>query len=141
MRQLKEKWLNLYAALPESQQIIKSEVYTNFLKENAYWIESYALFRALKKKNEMKFWIDWPETHAMDKEAAEGKHPTVAQTPAYKKLLSQYANDITFFQFLQLLCSQQLTQAKEYVNSKGVWLKGDVPFLCSKDSADCWYVF
>lgn len=76
----------------------------------------------------------------MDKEAAEGKLKTIAETPTYKKLLQQYAADITFYQYLQLLSADQLTQAKDYAFSKKVWLKGDVPFLCSKDAADVWYV-
>lgn len=140
VRTLKEKWLLLYAGLPESQELLKSETYNKFLKESEYWIESYALFRALKKKNDRKFWGDWPETHTMDKEAQGTKLKTIAETPTYKKLLQEYAKDITFYQFLQLLSAQQLTQARDYANSKGVWLKGDVPFLCSKDSADVWYV-
>lgn len=140
VRTLKEKWLSLYVALPESKEVLKSEAYTKFLKDNAYWIESYALFRALKKKNDRKFWGDWPETQTMDKEAAEGKLKNIAATPTYKKLLQEYAADITFYQFLQLLCDKQLLEAKEYCVTKGVWLKGDVPFLCSKDSADVWYV-
>lgn len=128
----------MYAALPKAQEQVKSEDYTTFLKNSEYWIESYALFSALKRKNEMKFWGDWPETHIMDKEAAELKVPTIAETPTYKKLLKEHASAISFYQYLQFLSAQQLEQAKEYANSKGVWLKGDVPFLCSKDSADVW---
>lgn len=140
MRTLKEKWLSLYAALPQSKEVLNSDAYKTFLKENSYWVEAYGLFRALKKKNNRKFWGDWPETQSMDKEAAAGKLKSIAETATYKKLLQEFAADITFYQFLQSLCSNQLLQAKEYAASKGVWLKGDVPFLCSKDSADVWYV-
>lgn len=139
MRTLKEKWLSLYAALPESKEALNSDAYKTFLKENSYWLESYGLFRAMKKKNNRQFWGDWPETQTMDKEAAAGKLKSISETATYKKLIKEYAADITFYQFLQMLCSNQLLQAKEYANSKGVWLKGDVPFLCSKDSADVWY--
>ena len=140
VRTLKENWLSLYVALPESQQVLKSEAYSKFLKDSAYWIESYALFRALKKKNDRKFWGDWPETQTMDKEAAAGKMKSIMETPTYKKLLKEYATDITFYSFLQMLSANQLTQAKDYANGKKVWFKGDVPFLCSKDSSDVWYV-
>lgn len=85
VRTLKEKWLSLYTALPESQEKIKSEAYSKFLKESYYWIESYSLFRALKKKNDGKFWGDWPETQTMDKEAQQGKLKSIAETPTYKK--------------------------------------------------------
>jgi 4-alpha-glucanotransferase len=101
----------LYTALPESQQVLKSETYNKFLKESSYWIESYGLFRALKKKNDRKFWGDWPETQTMDKEAYEGKHKDISETPTYKKLLREFAADITFHQFLQLLSHNQLLQA------------------------------
>ncbi len=40
--------------------------------------------------------------------------------------------------FVQYLCHEQLLAARTYANEKRVFLKGDVPFLVAKDSADVW---
>eukprot|EP01114_Cavostelium_apophysatum_P013554 TRINITY_DN3307_c0_g1_i2.p1 TRINITY_DN3307_c0_g1~~TRINITY_DN3307_c0_g1_i2.p1 ORF type:complete len:352 (+),score=80.47 TRINITY_DN3307_c0_g1_i2:155-1210(+) len=40
--------------------------------------------------------------------------------------------------FLQFLCNQQMSKVKQYAESKRVFIKGDIPFLVSSDSADVW---
>lgn len=45
-----------------------------------------------------------------------------------------------FYEFMQFLASNQMKYVKNYATSKGMLIKGDIPFLVSKDSADIWYV-
>lgn len=139
VRENKEQWLKEYMQLPVIQStVINSEEYKAFAAANTYWLPSYCLFYTLKKKNNMAGWVDWPETKALDQAAKEGKKASIQDTPLYQTLLKDNAASMGFYQFAQYFCDIQLTQAKKYAESKGVWLKGDVPFLCSGDSADVW---
>lgn len=63
---------------PETQAMLQSDEFRNFKEQSKYWLESYALFRTLKAKNQLKYWGDWPETDAMDKEAAQLGLPSIA---------------------------------------------------------------
>ena len=44
-----------------------------------------------------------------------------------------------FFSFLQYLCFVQMREVKSYANAQGIFLKGDIPILISRDSADVSY--
>ena len=39
----------------------KDHSYTDFLTENGYWLESYALFMALKEHFDYAPWYEWEE--------------------------------------------------------------------------------
>jgi 4-alpha-glucanotransferase len=39
------------------------------------------------------------------------------------------------------LAWQQMQQVKQYASDNEVFLKGDIPFLVSRDSSDVWYSF
>lgn len=88
------------------------------------WLVPYALFKVLKEKFHHFSWMSWPE---------ELKHPE------FKKLAAEYEEKMQFYLVLQYLCHLQLTEVKEYARSKGILLKGDLPLLVSKDSADAWH--
>ena len=60
-----------------------------FRKEQAFWIEDYALYMAVKTKMENRSWIEWEEDIRLRKPEAMKK---------YKKEL---AEDIDFYAFLQ----------------------------------------
>lgn len=104
-------------------EIVKSKEFQTFRDQNQ-WLVPYALFKVLKDKLQHTPWLSWP---------AELK------TPDFKKLETEHQEDIVFYLFLQYLCHLQLTEIKQYANSKGVLLKGDIPILISPDSADCWF--
>lgn len=94
-----------------------------FKKENAYWVEDYALFRALKEKYCWDSWEKWP------KEAKE--HST-------KKLLKENADEAEFCTYLQWLAYKQLKEAHDACFAEGVLIKGDLPLLVDYESADVW---
>jgi len=39
----------------------KNDSYTNFERENSYWLDSYALFMAIKEDNDFLPWYEWRE--------------------------------------------------------------------------------
>jgi 4-alpha-glucanotransferase len=122
VRPLKHEWLREYYNL-ERDGLTGCVEFINFVANNQYWLPDYALFCVLKEKNDWKYWEEW----------------TVDSSPeGVKKLREQYKDEIQFYEFLQFLCHQQMSQVRSHADQNGMYLKGDVPFLVSKDSADVW---
>lgn len=100
--------------------------YFNFMQHNAWWLDDYALFRALKSKHDESVWNTWPK-----KLVKRDKH---ALEEAFRELHSE----IDFHRFLQFEFFRQWHQLKDYANSKGVQILGDIPLYVSLDSVDVW---
>ena len=102
------------------------EDYRAFLQENAWWLEDYALFMALKEKNGGAPWLDWSEELRLRDPAA------LAQAS------KACAEDICYHYFVQYLFHRQWKALRGYANSKGIRIIGDVPIYVPLDSADVW---
>jgi 4-alpha-glucanotransferase len=100
--------------------------YHEFMRHHSWWLNDYALFRALKTKNDNVVWNNWP------KELIGRKYEAMEE--AYRELHA----DIDFHRFLQFLFFRQWFKLKNYANSKGVKIFGDIPLYVSLDSADVW---
>ncbi|MCB1067414.1 MAG: 4-alpha-glucanotransferase [Simkania sp.] len=107
------------------EDLLKEGDYEEFVTKH-HWLNPYALFRVLKNKCDHTHWKHWPK---------EIQSPSTHQL---KKLYSEHANEIEIYSIIQYLCFKQLKKVKSYAESKGVFLKGDVPILVSPDSADVW---
>ncbi|MBQ8599511.1 MAG: 4-alpha-glucanotransferase [Oscillospiraceae bacterium] len=99
--------------------------YDVFCKDNAHWLEDYALYMALKGAYKCP-WQDWPEA-LRDRDEA-----------AMKQAKEEYAREIAFHQFLQYKFDEQWKYLKRYANKKGVKLIGDIPIYTAPDSSDTW---
>ena len=95
-----------------------------FVKDNP-WAEDYALFCALKKENPAP-WYEWED-------GIKERKPD-----AVKKAKEKLSEDVLFYEFLQYEFFSQWKEMKEYANSKGVRIIGDMPIYLSHDSADVW---
>lgn len=91
------------------------------------WLKGYSLFKTLKKKNNWRSWMEWPQNERM---------PTEEQ---FLELFQKHADDVGFHLFIQYLCDLQLSAAKQYAESRGILLMGDIPILLSPDSASTWH--
>lgn len=105
--------------------ISHSEDYIKFFEEN-HWLKPYSIFRAIKEFQFWKDWEKWPE---------ELKNPTAQYLD---KIYERYKVECDFSIFLQFLCYQQMIEVKEYATKKGIMMKGDLPILINRDSADVW---
>lgn len=85
-----------------------------FIKANNFWIHDYALYKALKDKHEQRSWTEW-----------------TAEISADPLLVS-------FYTWLQWQLYEQFKAVKEYAQSLGILLLGDLPLFVSYDSADVW---
>ena len=120
VREAKLNWLRDYFAIKHND--IPCD---EFVKENP-WVKGYALFRALKDKQQWTFWEEWPAEYVP------------ANKEAFDKLYQQFQNDAEFYIFVQYLCFQQLCDVKKQAQQAGILIKGDIPILISPDSADVW---
>ncbi len=97
-----------------------------FLADNADWLEDYALFMALKDKFGGVSWFQWrSELRRRDPAALKAAEQELAQ-------------DILFWKAVQYLFFTQWWNLKEYANSQGVSIIGDLPIYVAGDSADVW---
>lgn len=104
----------------------KNKEYLKFRKENAYWLEDYGLFMAVKNFFGGKSYIEWD----MD--------IRLRQEDAMKKYKKQFAGEISFYCFLQYVFAKQWKKLKAYANKKKISIIGDIPIYVAFDSADTW---
>ncbi|MEO8258463.1 MAG: 4-alpha-glucanotransferase [Acidobacteriota bacterium] len=95
-----------------------------FLSEQAWWVEDYALFRAIHAREGERPWTQWPAA-LQRREPAEIDH-------ARREL----SREVLFHQYLQWIADKQWKDARARMD--GVQLFGDLPFMVDGDSADVW---
>ena len=100
--------------------------YEQFCGDQNYWLDDYALFRALKAKFRDTHYLEWPSELVRRKPAALGR--------ARREL----ANEIGELCFAQFLVFRQADRLKNNAHRKGLSLIGDLPFFVSGDSSDVW---
>ena len=97
-----------------------------FRKAQAYWLDDYALFMALKEHFDGKCWLEWtPSFRDYDKAKA-------------KKLPQSVRDTMEAVIFYQYLFFAQLANLRTYAGQNGVEIMGDVPIFVALDSADVW---
>jgi 4-alpha-glucanotransferase len=94
--------------------------------ENAYWLDDFALFAALKDAYGGQPWVEWPEGEAL-------RHPA-----ALTAARAAHARRIAEHRFRQWVFHTQWFALKTYANDKGIRLFGDLPIFVAHDSADVW---
>lgn len=104
----------------------KNKAYKQFLQDNAFWLDDYALYMSVKNKFHDVSFDQWDEDIRMRRPEA---------IAAYE---SELSDEIGFYKFLQFKFMEQWTKLKEYANSKGIKIIGDIPIYVSYDSSDAW---
>jgi len=111
----------------------RARAFRAFRKDEAAWIESYALFRTLMELNAgTERWDLWP---AEQQSRAKAEAWLAAQKPAERKRLTERGR---FFVYVQWVAWAQWRAVREYAGEMGVALMGDIPFGVSFFSADVW---
>ena len=97
-----------------------------FCRDNAFWLDNYALYMALKSTQNQRSWLEW------EPELRLGDAVRVEQS---RKLLS---SEIEFHSFVQYEFFKQWKKLHLYANNNNVQIIGDIPIYVSLDSADIW---
>jgi 4-alpha-glucanotransferase len=102
----------------------RARAFRSFLSEQAWWIEDYALFRAIHAREGERPWTEWPD-------ALQRREPA-----AIDHARRELSREVVYQQYLQWLADLQWKEARSHLH--GVELFGDLPFMVDGDSADVW---
>jgi 4-alpha-glucanotransferase len=98
-----------------------------FVEENdELWLHDYALYRILKTQHGERPWPEWAPKYV---------HRDAEAMAALEANADTQIADIKVIQFLFF---EQWGRMREYANSRGIRLFGDMPICIALDSADAW---
>jgi len=130
IRRLKEHALRLaadrFVAAEVRRATPRAQLFAAFLDEQAWWLDDYALFRAVHAAEEERPWTAWLASLRR------------RETPALADAKYSLAGEVTFRQYVQWIAHTQWTEARAEAKRVGVALFGDLPFMVDGDSADVW---
>jgi 4-alpha-glucanotransferase len=101
----------------------RADAMRGYVQRERWWLDDYALFRALHAEHERRYWIEWPD-------GIRQREPG-AIAEARRRL----EREILFYTWLQWIAGEQWAAAHAAAN---VEVFGDFPFMVSGDSADVW---
>jgi 4-alpha-glucanotransferase len=102
----------------------RARALSRFVTEQAWWIEDYALFRAIHAREDERSWHEWPEP-------LQRREPS-----AIDAARRELGREVLFHQYLQWIADTQWEDTRR--DADGVALFGDLPFMVDSDSADVW---
>ncbi|KFI23493.1 4-alpha-glucanotransferase [Nitrosococcus oceani] len=108
-----------------ASQAIRAE-FAAFCREQAFWLEDYVLFQALRETQDNAPWFEWPQKlrgHVFKELGAVGQE--------LETLMDRN-------RFEQFIFFRQWSRLKNYANGHGVLIFGDMPIFVAHDSADVW---
>lgn len=96
-----------------------------FVAEQGYWLNDYALFRALHESHQAPWW-QWP--------VGQRRRDARSLSAARKRLAAQ----LDYIRWEQFVFFSQWQSLREYAHDRGVLLFGDMPIFVAHDSAEVW---
>jgi 4-alpha-glucanotransferase len=97
-----------------------------FCSENAWWLDDFVLFDALRSKHKLACWNEWPAKLAA-RDAA-----------ALEQASKDLADDIRIRSALQFAFYEQWRALRSYCAERSIRVVGDVAIFVNYDSADVW---
>ncbi len=94
-----------------------------FVEEHQEWLEDYVLYRTLREHHGWRSWEDWGGTYDI---------------VSLVRFSAEHAERLQFHRWIQWVLDAQLRAAHAYANKQNILLKGDIPILVGRDSADVW---
>ena len=123
---LKAEKLQLLWDVYLAADLSEASDFEEFQRKNAYWLPDFALFKVLKKHHQGKPWYEWEESFKN------------RQPEALREFQQDNIEKITFQMWLQWILFKQFKEASAYAVKNNIFIKGDLPVLVSRDSADVW---
>lgn len=100
--------------------------FETFCKENAWWLDEFVLFDALRAQRKLASWNQWPAGLA---EREQG---------ALKQASAELATDLKIRAALQFAFYEQWRALRRYCAERSIRIVGDVAIFVNYDSADVW---
>ena len=117
----------------EKENTFAEPSYYTFTKENKEWLYPYAVFSALRDHFKSAEFLKWGKV--------DGVQCSVFSEKIVKKLMEpsgSLSENIYFYIYLQYHLYKQMCRTKEYDQSKGVAIKGDIPIGIARCSVEAW---
>ena len=128
VRLFKDRWLRQaferFVRLEVSRGSPRAIRFDAFIADQAWWLDEYAVFRAVHALHEELPWHLWPEP------LARADRATVASAR------QDLHTEIRFRMYLQWIAAEQWADAKRM--TWPIRIFGDLPFMNSADSPDVW---
>jgi 4-alpha-glucanotransferase len=105
---------------------LRSDELREYVARQAWWLDDYALFLALRERHGQASWRDWPAPLANRDGQALGQ------------VRQELADAILYYQWTQWVADEQWQQARKQARRHGVAIVGDLPFVAGSDSPEVW---
>jgi 4-alpha-glucanotransferase len=102
------------------------ERFERFCSENRWWLDDFALFDALRARQKLARWNEWP-TELAHREPA-----------ALEQAGKELAADLKIRSALQFAFHEQWRSLRRYCAARSIRIVGDVAIFVNYDSADVW---
>jgi len=100
--------------------------FSTFCQTEAWWLEDYALFMALKDAYDAQAWNQWPEDLRL------------RRPQALEHARRLHAEALHAHRFIQWVFDRQWQALRSHANQRGIRILGDLPIFVAMDSADVW---
>ena len=116
----------LFAKIQEYFEKNTPADYKAFCKKNAWWLNDFALFMAVKDAHNGIAFLEWEDDIRMREEKA------------VKEWTKKCAHRIEYYKMLQYLFFKQWNDLRAYAAKNDIKIIGDIPIYVAADSADVW---
>jgi len=100
--------------------------FEHFCSENAWWLDDFVVFDALRARHKLTSWNEWPVELAHRK------------PQAMERARQELAADLNIRSALQFAFYEQWQALRRYCSERSIRVVGDVAIFVNYDSADVW---
>jgi 4-alpha-glucanotransferase len=100
--------------------------FEGYCRENATWLDDWALYSVLRRKFDYASWNDWPN---------DVKH---REPQALERLRLEHGEELATAQALQFAFNEQWSALRAYCAARDIRFIGDIAIFVNYDSADVW---
>jgi 4-alpha-glucanotransferase len=100
--------------------------FENFCANNSWWLDDFILFDAIRARQKLKSWNQWP--HEL----------THREPAALERARQELADDLRIRSALQFAFYEQWRALRDYCAERAIRVVGDVAIFMNHDSADLW---
>jgi 4-alpha-glucanotransferase len=125
-REALDRAFTRFVAEEWEQFTLRGSQLAGYIATERWWLDDYALFKAIEIEMGGKAWMEWPAPLATRQADAIGE----ARRHLKREVLKQ--------QYLQWIAETQWRAAHAAARAEGVTIFGDVPFMVMDHSADVW---
>jgi 4-alpha-glucanotransferase len=127
VRAWKERVLrSAFDAFTQGRGSISTGAFEVFMRADRDWRDDFTLYQALRGTHGGQPWYEWESDLRV-------------RTPrAVARWRDRLAGEVEFYAFAQYLFQRQWKRLRDYANSRGVMIMGDIPIYVARDSAEVW---